>query len=142
MQGSLLRKDMAKMISNFAINVLGKTVSTGATCTFTDMKSFDKTSQYYAMAACRLGLMGYESDGVTMNINFNPEQEVDRAQFGTILSRLLRGAKNNGGTPYYLSHLQTLNTEGIMTKIDTPNQKEMRGRVMLMMQRIFEKGKK
>ncbi|MCX6824352.1 MAG: DUF5011 domain-containing protein, partial [candidate division SR1 bacterium] len=101
MQGSLLRKDMAKMISNFAINVLGKTVSTGATCTFTDMKSFDKTSQYYAMAACRLGLMGYASDGVTMNINFNPEQEVDRAQFGTILSRLLRGTKYAGGNPYY-----------------------------------------
>ena len=83
--------------------------------------------------------MGYASDGVTLNTNFNPEQEVNRSQFGTILSRLLRGAKNNSGNPYYLKHLQALNAEGIMTKIDIPNQKEMRGRVMLMMQRIFEK---
>jgi hypothetical protein len=45
---------MAKMISNFAINVLGKDVSTGAACAFTDMTALSKEAQYYAMAACRL----------------------------------------------------------------------------------------
>ena len=138
-QWPLLRKDMAKMISNFALNVVGKTVSTWASCTFTDMQTFDKTTQYYAMAACRLWLMWYESDGVTLSKTFNPEQTVDRAQFGTILSRLLRGDKNNWWYPYYLKHLQALQTEWIMTKIDTPLLGEMRGRVMVMMQRIFEK---
>lgn len=65
--------------------------------------------------------------------------EVDRSQFGTILSRLLRGTKNNDGTPYYVHHLNALKAEGIMTKIENPSAKEMRGWVMLMMQRIFEK---
>jgi hypothetical protein len=45
---------MAKMISNFALNVLGKDVSTGASCIFSDMFSLSKEAQYYAMAACRL----------------------------------------------------------------------------------------
>jgi len=54
MQGKLLRKDMAKMISNFALNVLNKNVSTGATCEFTDTKSLSKEAQYYVIAACRL----------------------------------------------------------------------------------------
>ena len=137
--GILIRSHMAKMISEFAIRVLKIKPDTTKSCTFTDMKTQSKEMQFYATLACQLGLMWYESDGVTMNINFNPEQEVDRAQFGTILSRLLRWAKNNGSTPYYLKHLQALKTAWIMTKIDTPNQKEMRGRVMLMMQRIFEK---
>ena len=137
--GTLLRKDMAKMISNFAINVLHKDVSTGAACTFTDTRDLSKETQYYIIAACRLGLMGYESDGIILKQTFVPNDEVDRGQFGTILSRLLRGEKNNGWTTYYEGHLNALKTEWIMTKIDQPNSKELRGRVMLMMQRIFNK---
>jgi hypothetical protein len=76
---------------------------------------------------------------VTLRKTFDPNQTVDRAQFGTILSRLLRGNENNGGTPYHQQHLAALKKSGIMTKIDTPNQKELRGRVMLMMQRVTEK---
>jgi hypothetical protein len=54
-EGKLLRKDMAKMISNFALNVLGKSVSTGnTTCTFTDMTALSKEAQYYTTLACRL----------------------------------------------------------------------------------------
>ncbi|MCX6824461.1 MAG: leucine-rich repeat domain-containing protein [candidate division SR1 bacterium] len=173
--GTLIRSHMAKMISEFAIRVLKIKPDTTKSCTFTDMKTQSKEMQFYATLACQLGLMGYASDGVTMNINFNPEQEVDRAQFGTILSRLLmgyasdgvtmninfnpeqevdraqfgtilsrllRGTKYAGGNPYYSKHLTALKADGIMTKIDNPKQKEMRGRVMLMMQRIFEKGKK
>jgi hypothetical protein len=37
--------------------------------------------------------MGLENDGLTPKKNFDPNQEVNRAQFGTILSRLLRTNK-------------------------------------------------
>ncbi|MCX6823257.1 MAG: hypothetical protein NTX91_04695 [candidate division SR1 bacterium] len=137
-KGVLTRKDMAKMMSNFALNVMGKDVSHGAACTFSDLQSLSKETQYYAMVVCRLGLMGYANDGVTLNKNFYPDQEVDRAQFGTILSRLLRGEKYNGGMPYYQKHLAALKLEGIMTQIQAPHQEELRGRVMLMLYRIFK----
>jgi hypothetical protein len=79
--------------------------------------------------------MGLESDGVSVKNTFDPNQEVDRAQFGTILSRLIRGNKNNDVEVYYQKHLKALKKEGIMNKIETPNIKEMRGRVMLMLMR-------
>ena len=66
---------------------------------------------------------------------FNPNEEVTRAQFGTVLSRTLRGNQYNGGTPFYLYHLTALQKSGIITKIDTPQDNERRGYVMLMMMR-------
>jgi hypothetical protein len=110
--GKLIRKDMAKMITNFAVNVLKKTMpNTGTNCTFTDTKALSKEAQTYATAACRLGLMGYASDGKTLKSTFDPNAEVDRAQFGTILSRVLYGDKHNASsktTPYYANHLDAL----------------------------------
>jgi len=35
--------------------------------------------------------MGYKADGKTLKINFEPKKVVSRAQFATILSRLLWG---------------------------------------------------
>jgi hypothetical protein len=56
----------------------------------------------YAVKACSLGLMGIDMD------YFQPLLVITRAQFGTILSRLLYGETFNGGTPYYANHLQAL----------------------------------
>lgn len=137
-QWTLIRKDMAKMITNFAVNVLEKDISTGILCEFSDTTSLPKVMQYYIMAACRLWLMWYESDGVTVKKNFEPEMVVDRAQFWTILSRLLRENKNDNGKPYYIKHLNALVSEGIITKTKNPFAEELRGRVMIMMQRTFQ----
>ncbi len=137
-QWPLTRKDMAKMISNFAINILDQHITWGPICTFTDTKNLPKETQYYILTACGLWLMWYEDDGVTVNPTFDPNGIVDRAQFGTILSRVLYGSEYNWWMPYYQQHLAILKAKWIMTKIDMPKQNEMRGRVMLMMQRAFE----
>ncbi|MDR0369432.1 MAG: hypothetical protein LBH96_02630 [Candidatus Peribacteria bacterium] len=39
---------------------------------------------------------------------FQPNMVVSRAQFGTVLSRILRQTEYAGGTPYYIKHLQAL----------------------------------
>ena len=97
--------------------------------------------QYYARVACRLGLMGLKSDG-TPNPTFNPNGIVSRAQFGTMLSRLLYGDVYNvyaqEDVVWYSRHLNALKVAGIMTKISNPQMLELRGWVMLMMQRIAE----
>jgi len=69
---------------------------------------------------------------------FNPNEEVTRAQFGTVLSRTLRGNQYNGGEPFYLLHLNALQKAVIMKQIDTPQNKELRGFVMLMLMRSVE----
>ena len=135
LNGTLIRSHLAKMASQFAIKTLKMAPDTTKSCIFSDMQEQTTEMQFYSKVACQLWLMGLQTDWVTQNDNFYPDQEVDRGQFGTILSRLLRGTKNNGGTVYYQKHLDALKTEGIMKKIDTPNEKEIRGWVMLMLQR-------
>jgi hypothetical protein len=67
---------------------------------------------------------------------FDPNGEVTRAQFGTVLSRILYGTQNEWGAPYYLKHLSALKTAGIMNNITDPeHMKEIRGYVMLMLTR-------
>lgn len=139
LNGKLLRSHMAKMMSEYAMNVLKKVPDPTKTCLFVDMDNQSNEMQTYAILACQLWLMWYESDGQTQSSMFNPSQIVDRAQFGTILSRLLRWDTHNGWETYYQNHLQALQQAWIMTKIDAPFARELRWRVMLMMQRIFEK---
>jgi len=134
----LIRSHMAKMISNFSISILKKTPDTDKICNFADIGSQSQEMKYYTQLACQLWLMGLESDGITHMNNFMPNDVVTRAQFGTILSRLLRGTQYAWGIPYYEKHFQALKNAGIMTKIEHPSMPELRWRVMLMMMRIFE----
>ena len=69
---------------------------------------------------------------------FRPYDVVTRAEFGTVLSRALRGEEYNGGTPYYADHLEALKDAGVMNNISNPSAPEVRGYVMLMMQRADE----
>ena len=139
MTGTLIREHLAKMISNFAINVLEKKPNTGMQCTFEDMQNETPEMQFYAKLACQLGLMWLASDG-TPNIHFYPEVEVTRAQFGTVLSRALRGDKYNDNTAenYFTEHLEALNNIWIMKNISDPLNLELRWYVMLMMMRTSE----
>jgi hypothetical protein len=69
---------------------------------------------------------------------FRPNDVVTRAEFGTILSRLLRGTQYAWGTPYYQPHLNALKQANIMTGIANPAMQELRGWTMLMLMRVFE----
>jgi hypothetical protein len=72
--------------------------------------------------------------------SFRPFDTVTRAEFGTVLSRAIWGDANNGSDPYYVAHLNALKDEGVMNNISNPSAKEVRGYVMLMMQRADENG--
>ena len=74
---------MAKMISNFAITLGGLTPNTSLDCEFDDIGNQSAEMKFYIKLSCQLGLMG---QGIT---HFDPNGEVTRAQFGTVLSRTL-----------------------------------------------------
>jgi len=68
--------------------------------------------------------------------HFNPNGEMSRAEFGTVLSRILRGNTYNTNTGnYYEHHLNKLKNSQIMNDISNPIAKEIRGYVMLMLMR-------
>jgi len=135
MYGTLTRVALAKMISNYVLELGLQTPDTSKECNFSDVsETLDAQYANWVTNACQLGLMGV---GIT---EFRPFDVVTRAEFGTVLSRALWGDANNGGDPYYTYHLNSLLDAGVMTKIDTPSMTEVRGYVMLMMQRADETG--
>ena len=129
MYGELTRGQLAKMISNWAESELGRTADETAVCSFTDTNTAEGDLATYVVKACQMGLMG---QGITA---FRPNDKVTRGEFGTTLSRAIWGDKYDGANPYYANHLAALSQEGIMTKISEPNNLEIRGWVMLMLQR-------
>lgn len=130
MNGNLTRVALAKMISNYVLDLGLQTPDTSKKCSFSDVSTaLDTQYDNWVTNACQLGLMGVGIE------KFNPNGIVTRAEFGTVLSRALWGDLYDGANPYYADHLNALKEEGIMTNISNPNMTEVRGYVMLMMQR-------
>lgn len=136
--GILIRSHLSKMMSEYMTKVLGKSPDTSRNCVFKDMNGQTEEFKNYAILSCQLGLMGLKTDGTPAEV-FNPNDEVTRAIFGTTLSRALFWETYNGGQNRYEKHLQALKTNAIMTQIDKPFNREIRGYVMLMMMRADQK---
>lgn len=141
--GYLTRWDMAEMVVRFATNILWREIPTEYPwkCTWDDPKNqrWSPDTQVYANKACRLWLMWMWMK------EFMPNKTVDRAEFWTILSRLLRwhmyDVINPSDTnPYYVKHLDVLNREWIMKNIENPTEMlERRKWVWMMMMRTAQK---
>jgi hypothetical protein len=144
----LYRNHFAKMISQFAINVLWDEPNVWKEwCdNFEDIDWDTEELKWFMKTACELGLMWLEADWITPKKVFNPEWFVTRAEFGTVFSRLLFGGRYNIKDEaivfeqewfWYKDHLDALKRYGVMTKIDGdwPQKLELRWWIMLMMQR-------
>ena len=130
----LTRIAMAKMLSQYAINVLWIQPDTSRNCTFRDVSSqLDYKYDNWVTKACQLWIMWVN----TPNNNFYPNWYVSRAEFATALSRLLYNTED-GVDKYYTTHINKLRKEWILTNT-TPTLKEKRWFVMLMLMRAWEK---
>ena len=131
MNSPLTRIAMAKMLSQYAINILGKAPDTTKTISFPDV-SAELDTQYnnWVTLAYQLWIMGIWID------EFRPFDIVIRAEFVTALSRMLYWLAD-GEWLYYETHMQKLLNEKIITVAD-PNMNELRGYVMIMLMRSSE----
>ena len=83
--------------------------------------------------------MGLETDGITPSAEFNPTDNVDKAQFATILSRLLYGEENNGNTScWYCDHVSALQDAGVITVVSDLFDPLKRAFAMIMLMRTQE----
>ena len=127
MNWKLTRIAMAKMLSNYAINVLGKKPENTIVPKFWDVSEELNNNYWWAVdLAYQLWIMW-----IWIN-RFRPNDEVTRAEFWTALSRMLFWLKD--GNPYYSTHLKKLKREWIISN-DNPNLKELRWYVMIMLMR-------
>ena len=126
---NLTRIAMAKMLSNYAINVLGKQPANVKVPKFSDVS--EELNEDYGWAvdlAYQLWIMW-----IWIN-NFRPNDTVTRAEFATALSRLLYSTKDWTDGKYYTPHLMKLYEEWIISVVD-PKILEKRWYVMLMLMR-------
>ncbi len=138
--GYIPRWDMAELVVKFTENVLWRTIPAKipAKCSRWDPDREWKSPQtkVYAEKACALWVMWIRMQ------NFMPNKILDRAEFWTILSRLLWWAKYDvvDATEtklYYTRHLAALNNAWIMKQIDNPvDRKELRKWAWLMLMRV------
>ncbi len=146
MNGELTRIAMAKMISNFAINVLWLQPNTSIDCSFSDVSSsLDQQYNYGVTQACQLWLMWIWNDW-NKTEKFDPNTVVTRAQFGTAFSRALSKASwkaVENWNPYYSTHLEYLQSEWIIKSVNEPSPStvERRWNVMIMMMRASDLNK-
>jgi len=126
--GTTTRAQAAKMFVEFAKS-MGQTADTSASCSFSDLAPIAGTDLAgFAVEACQMGLMGINTNGI-----FNPNGVLSRAEYGTILSRVLFGDTYNGGNPFYAAHLNALNQAGLMNDLSNPERSIMRGDAFLLL---------
>ena len=141
--GYVTRWDIAEMLVKFTENVIWKKTPTPIPtyCTWWDDESDWKSSitKMYAEKACALWIMWIRTP------EFMPNKILDRAEFGTILSRLLWWNQYDvvdvsETRPYYIRHLAALQREWVVKQINNPfDQKELRKWAWLMLMRIESK---
>jgi len=134
MNGKLTRIAMAKMLSQYAMNVLWQTPDTSKTIKFRDVTS-KKDADYdnWVTLAYQLWIMWQNMP----NNRFRPNDEVSRAEFVTALSRLLyqtTDGEYKSTSKYYTPHMAKLYNEWIINNTD-PSMAERRWYVMIMLMR-------
>ncbi len=124
----LTRIAMAKMLSNYAINVLWKVPNNSIVPKFSDVTEQLNNDYGWAVTfAYQLWIMWIWVE------KFRPNDPVTRDEFGTALSRMLYWLAD-GIDKYYSTHLAKLKEEWIINN-DNPDLKELRWYVMLMLMR-------
>jgi hypothetical protein len=132
MDWELTRIAMAKMLSNYAINVLWKVPANSVVPKFPDVSQKLNDDYWWAVT------LAYQLWIMWKWINkFRPYDTVTRAEFGTALSRMLYWTQDWAWS-YYSTHLDKLYKEWVISNKDS-KLKEKRWYVMLMLMRSAKK---
>ena len=133
MYTDMTRIEMAKVMSNYATNVLWQTPDVSRwEIKYKDVS--DQLNKEYDNAVTsvyQLWIMWINMD----NNEFRPKDKVTRAEFATALSRMLYNTEDGKwDTKYYVPHIDTLYNKWIITNIN-PKLTEKRWYVMTMLMR-------
>lgn len=134
----LTRAELAKIMSVYAMKEYHlKPLITGAV-NYKDVNTDLGDLADYIQLAYQLQIMGINADGTPMQA-FEPHKLVSRAEFATVLSRVIWGSKHNiSGDDRYSAHLQTLKKYRVITSDVPANWWELRGRALLMLHRTVK----
>ncbi len=134
----LTRAELAKIMSVYAMKEYHlKPLITGA-ANYKDVNTDLGDLADYIQIAYQLQIMGINADGTPIQA-FEPHKLVSRAEFATVLSRVIWGNKHNiSGDDRYSGHLQALKKYRVITSDVPTNWWELRGRAVLMLHRTIK----
>jgi len=141
LKDSITRAELAKMLVYFVTKILWWTenrVNDPACYNFADIGHLSQEMQTYITTSCTLGIMWLNPDWTVLH-NFMPSAPVYRRHLATTISRILREKKYEAlpWEPFYQRHIRALVQNNII-KLQNPELKETRGRVMIILQRIYK----
>lgn len=139
----LNRAEMAKIVSIFETLILDSKPNRNKDCSaFADSISwYNAEMKNYMITSCQLERMWIHTADHKPIKDFMPKKFVSRAEFWTILSRILRWNKYEApknSSKYYVEHLTSLKWEKIISNIN-PELKERRSYAILMIYRAAKK---
>ncbi len=124
----LTRIAMAKMLSQYAINILWKVPANKIVPKYKDItKELNEKYNWAIELAYQLWIMGIWID------SYRPFDLVPRSEFVTALSRMLYGLQD-WTENYYSTHMDKLKKEWIITNTD-PDMQELKWYVLIMLMR-------
>ena len=131
----LTRAELAKIMSVYAMKEYHLKPLRAGAVNYKDVNADLGDLADYIQLAYQLQIMGINADGTPIQA-FEPHKLVSRAEFATVLSRVIRGNKHNiSGDDRYSAHLQALKKYKIITSDVPANRWELRGRALLMLHR-------
>ena len=131
----LTRAELAKIMSVYAMKEYHLNPLRAGAANYKDVNTDLGDLADYIQLAYQLQIMGINADGTPMQA-FEPHKLVSRAEFTTVLSRVIWGNKHNiSGDDRYSAHLQALKKYEIITSDVPANWWELRGRALLMLHR-------
>lgn len=126
----LSRLEMAKMLNTFAMKLMWKEENPSNNCKW--YSDLNYSEHLIANKSCYLWIMWVGID------KFRPKDSVSRAEFWTVLSRILYWDKYNvTNWKYYEKHLKALKDNGVITNTN-PSLKEKKWYVLLMLKRYVD----
>ena len=131
----LTRAELAKIMSVYAMKEYHLKPLRAGAANYKDVNTDLGDLADYIQIAYQLQIMGINADGTPIEA-FEPHKLVSRAEFATVLSRVIWGNKHNISGDYrYSAHLQALKKYKIITSDVPANWWELRGRALLMLHR-------
>ena len=131
----LTRAELAKIMSVYAMKEYHLKPFKAGAVNYKDVNADLGDLADYIQLAYQLQIMGINADGTPIEA-FEPHKLVSRAEFATVLSRVIWGNKHNISGDYrYSAHLQALKKYKIITSDVPANRWELRGRALLMLHR-------
>lgn len=134
LKNPITRAELDKMLSIYAIKLLGMKHVTEKSVTYPDVSNKLGDLAFYIQEWYKLQIMWIHADGTPLS-RFSPNSLVTRWEFWTVFSRILYGNEYNiESSSYYTKHLDLLKNAGILTNTN-PKIMEKRSRILLMLYR-------